>query len=162
MWYHVLGMDAPRILKILALLLTTRSSSKIIHAAIDGVYSKEQVSKSLYSLKKKGLAKYHNGKWIITREGRRYYREKRWNLYRYFYFDDTKSKSRKMIIIFDIPEKERSKRDWLRSQLKLFGFKQIQKSVWFGPRNLPKEFFAYLKELGIKEYIKMFKTSGKL
>ncbi len=157
-------MDAPRILKILALLLTTRSGSKIIHAAIGGDYSSRQVSKSLYSLKKRGLAKYHNGKWVITREGRKYYREKRWNLYRYFHLNDSYNKKGKsmMLVIFDIPERERSKRDWLRSQLKLFGFKQIQKSVWFGPRNLPKDFFAYLKELGIKEYIKMFKTSGKL
>ena len=156
-------MDGTRILKILALILTTRSSSKIIHAAIDGDYSRQQVSKSLYSLKKRGLVKYNNGEWVITKKGRKYYGDKRWNLYRYFYLKNTSNKNGKMMLImFDIPEKERSKRDWLRSQLKLFGFKQVQKSVWFGPRNLPRDFFTYIKELGVGEYIKMFKTNGKL
>ena len=44
------------------------------------------------------------------------------------------------IIAFDIPEKERKKRKWLRGTLACLGFTMIQQSVWFGRSKIPKEF----------------------
>jgi phenylacetic acid degradation operon negative regulatory protein len=43
------------------------------------------------------------------------------------------------VVIFDIPEKERSQRDFLRKQLKWLGFKELQKSVWIFPYDIKKE-----------------------
>ena len=56
------------------------------------------------------------------------------------------SKSRKWdgrwrILIFDIPEKMRGKRDFLRKELRDFGFYPLQKSVWAYPYALPSDFF---------------------
>ena len=55
------------------------------------------------------------------------------------------------IIIFDIPEKRRIKRDLFRSKLKEMGFVQFQKSVWAYPFpcekeiNLLRDFFGLEK-----------------
>ena len=56
------------------------------------------------------------------------------------------------IIIFDIPEKLRGKRDLLRRELVGFGFKQLQESVWAYPYSLPQEFRDLWKETGIFKY----------
>lgn len=45
------------------------------------------------------------------------------------------------ILIFDIPEKMRGKRDFLRKELRDFGFYPLQKSVLVYPYPLPPDFF---------------------
>jgi DNA-binding transcriptional regulator PaaX len=54
------------------------------------------------------------------------------------------------IITFDIPEKLRHQRDWLRSQLEYFDFEPLQKSVWIGELQIPQEF---IKELGRRKIL---------
>lgn len=61
-----------------------------------------------------------------------------------------------VVVIFDIPEKERSKRNWLRSVLMNFKFKMLQKSVWFGKCKIPRDFISDLKEYGILDYVEIF------
>lgn len=63
------------------------------------------------------------------------------------------------IIVFDIPEKERKKRDWLRCVLHNLGFRMLQKSVWIGMARVPKEFLDDLHKLRIAEYIEIFGIS---
>ena len=41
------------------------------------------------------------------------------------------------IIFFDIPEKKKEKRNYLRSVIKVIGFKEFQKSVWVYPYKIP-------------------------
>lgn len=60
------------------------------------------------------------------------------------------------ILIFDIPEKERRKRFWLRSALKNLKFKMVQKSVWVGKVKLPRQFIQDLDGIGILSYIEIF------
>jgi DNA-binding PadR family transcriptional regulator len=60
------------------------------------------------------------------------------------------------IIIFDIPEKERFKRVWLRRQLLVFNFRPLQKSVWIGKNKLPGEFMVDLHNFDILQYIHIF------
>jgi len=43
------------------------------------------------------------------------------------------------IIIFDVSEKRRNTRDFLRKRLKWLGFKELQKSVWVFPYNIREE-----------------------
>jgi DNA-binding transcriptional regulator PaaX len=57
------------------------------------------------------------------------------------------------LVIFDIPEKERAKRDWLRESLKNMDFKMIQKSVWLGKVKIPAEFLEDLKWLKLIDYV---------
>ena len=63
------------------------------------------------------------------------------------------------IAIFDIPEKERRKREWLRSALKNIGFNLIQKSVRMGKVKIPKEFLNDMRELRMINFVEIFEIS---
>ena len=54
------------------------------------------------------------------------------------------------MVFFDIPEKNRRHRDYLRRVLKLIGFYELQKSIWVYPYPVP----AFLKNLILHEDIK--------
>lgn len=56
------------------------------------------------------------------------------------------------MIIFDVPEKKRKYRDYLRQMLKTLGFKELQKSAWITPYSIPD----FLKELLWEERMKHF------
>ena len=62
------------------------------------------------------------------------------------------------IIIFDIPEKIRGKRDLLRKELVAFGFAQLQRSVWAYPYPLPKEFIELWDSAGILRHCVIFEA----
>lgn len=62
------------------------------------------------------------------------------------------------IIIFDVPEKLRGKRDLLRKELNNFGFTQLQRSVWAYPYPLPKEFVELWDSTGILKYCVVFEA----
>jgi CRISPR/Cas system-associated endoribonuclease Cas2 len=68
------------------------------------------------------------------------------------------------IITFDVPEKERRKRDWLRSVLVRLGFQNIQKSVWIGQIKIPPDFIKDLAELKMTDYVEILQInkSGSL
>ncbi|OHA02301.1 MAG: hypothetical protein A3J58_00550 [Candidatus Sungbacteria bacterium RIFCSPHIGHO2_02_FULL_52_23] len=57
------------------------------------------------------------------------------------------------LITFDIPEKQRTKRDWLRTELLACGYKLLQKSVFIGRRPLPEEFLKMIEALSLGPYI---------
>ena len=50
-----------------------------------------------------------------------------------------------VVVIFDIPEKDKRKRDWFRRVLGNMGFSLLQKSVWVGKRAISEEL---LRDLG--------------
>jgi DNA-binding transcriptional regulator PaaX len=124
---------------------------------------KEQSVRNILSrMKKKGLLSNKNGTWKITQEGKDLLKEKQLSIF--MKFSSRKNSNKKLpkttIIVFDIPEKKRLYRDWLRSELVNFGFELVQKSVWFGP-TLPREFIKYLGERNILEYVRFFKVTEK-
>lgn len=57
------------------------------------------------------------------------------------------------ILIFDIPEKEKYKREALRVQLAGLGFKQLQRSVWVTPYPSPDSFSDFLVNLRVRPYL---------
>ena len=65
------------------------------------------------------------------------------------------------LVIFDIPEKDRIQRDWLRFKLKQLGFRQMQMSVWWGRGSLPEEFIADLEKYIILPYVHILSVSKK-
>lgn len=65
----------------------------------------------------------------------------------------------KLLIIFDIPEKWRNQRAWLRRQLKTLGFVKLQQSVWIGTYAVPSDFIHDLQEINLLKYIHIFKIS---
>ena len=93
-------------------------------------------NRSLYSLVKQGYVEFKTGssgkKFLtITEKGKKKLRS--------FELNDFKLKKPKRwdkkwrIIIFDIKEKERKKRNELRNYLYRIGFKKLQNSVWVYP-----------------------------
>lgn len=121
---------------------------------------KEQTLRTTLSrLKKRGLVNNRSGVWLITRKGKEYLEDKlklRIPHFRYLKSDYNK---KEMVVVFDIPEKKKHYRNWLRSELRALGFVPIQKSVWLGPAPLPKEFIEYLSEMNILKYLKFFKAT---
>lgn len=57
------------------------------------------------------------------------------------------------IVIFDIPEKEKNKREWLRSVLRGMGFVMAQESVWIARVVLPSVFIEDLQKMNILRYV---------
>lgn len=64
------------------------------------------------------------------------------------------------LVFFDIPEKKREYRDYLRKVLKAVGFREFQKSIWAYPYPVP----GFLRELilyrDIKPHIKFITTNS--
>lgn len=112
---------------------------------------------TLSRLKKKGLLENKNGLWRTTGKGKDYIGNKRKKL-QIFSRDKARNRKKDLVIIFDIPEDNRSKRDRLRDMLQMLDFKYLQKSVWIGPSPLPKEFIEYLNQNNILKFIKFFKV----
>lgn len=63
------------------------------------------------------------------------------------------------IVAFDIPEREKFKRQWLRGCLKLLGFSLLQKSVWIGKRRLPEKFIKVLRQEDMLRFVQIFGIS---
>lgn len=60
------------------------------------------------------------------------------------------------IVIFDVPERRRKLRDYLRVELVSLGYEQLQKSVWIGGGPLPKTFMDFVKEMKLAETMHIF------
>ena len=64
-----------------------------------------------------------------------------------------------VIIAFDVPEREREKRRWLRVALISLGFQKLQQSVWAGNIRIPAEFIEDMKENAILSYVHIFSVT---
>ena len=107
---------------------------------------------AFYKLRNQGLIKMeYRGKQLyisLTEEGRKKCGK--------FQIDDLKIKKplrwdkKWRILIFDIAEKDKIKRESLRGKLKQLGFFQLQKSVWVCPYNFFKEVNILRRFFGLK------------
>lgn len=118
----------------------------------------------LSKLKREGLiAENQKGKLVISSIGKQYLEERSpipywFKIYRVVVNPD---KNALILIVFDVPEIERIKRDWLRYQLDILGFRMLQQSVWWGNNLLPKNFIQDLEKYKILPYIHIFKVDKK-
>ena len=147
---------------IRAFLLSARSSKRfheIIHQQEIAKCNEGTVHVTLFRMRKGGYIQRTRGGWVITEKGLTGYTSK--NVFGYIISPFKSGLPSNTIIAFDIPEKYRPMRDWLRKQLKIFGYKMIQKSLWRGQGPLPEEFKKRLVSLGIKERVKIFALSNK-
>ena len=117
----------------------------------------QSVRTTLTRLKNKGLIKNTNGDWKITGNGRIFIEERQITRNKHFK-TNLKQNKKDLIIIFDIPERLKKKRDWLRKELISLGFKIVQKSVWLGPSPLPREFMEHLSQIGLISCLRFFKV----
>ena len=117
--------------------------------------SRETVSATLSRLKRKGMVGLKRKPrqkllWQITAAGKRHFKTMRKEK---IPLDLPPKDGKVRLIIFDIPENERQKRDWLRLRLLSCDYTSLQKSVWVGERPLPREMLKELKTRGIAPYI---------
>lgn len=71
-----------------------------------------------------------------------------------FLDQDTKTWDGKWrILFFDIPEKEKIKRNFFRRKLKEMGFKRYQLSAWISPFDYADEIDVLIAELNIDHYV---------
>lgn len=125
--------------------------------------SKENILRATLSrMKKDGLLKNQDRKWTVTPEGEKLLKGRNSDIKKFFPTAKRPPQKPKgnLIIMFDIPEKKKRYREWLRSELVGFGFRLVQKSVWLGP-SLSKEFVEYLSEVGLLKHIRFFRATEK-
>lgn len=64
------------------------------------------------------------------------------------------------IIFFDVPEKKKQHRNYLRSIIKGVGFKEFQKSIWVYPHKVPDFLIEILQEDNILPYTRFLTTNN--
>jgi DNA-binding transcriptional regulator PaaX len=133
-----------------------------------GGYKEKNLKNVIYKLKKDGLIDYKDtseGRSLfLTNKGKSFLKIVKNKGFPYKkYTRDQSSESDKSlkIIIFDIPEKERGKRDWLRDVIKNLGFTKLQQSVWAGNNAIPEDFLSDLEEMKILRFVEIFSVSKK-
>lgn len=57
------------------------------------------------------------------------------------------------LVVFDIPERERAKRDAIRRELLACDYRPLQRSVWIGYRPLPEDFLELLDALDLQKHV---------
>lgn len=144
----LLGMDRELALK--------RNKKREVHLR------KNLIAVTLYRLRKEGLvAKKGKRKltlWKITQNGQDY-------------LDQARISNSPLqlppkdgnirIVSFDIPEKERWKRDRLRQLLTASDYSMLQRSLWTGRRPLPHFVFTEIKFLKLRHFIHIFEISKR-
>ena len=60
-----------------------------------------------------------------------------------------------LMVLFDIPESLRKRRDALRVELRVLGFEQLQKSVWVTSRDVRRELTKIIEILNLPSYVKL-------
>jgi|YNPNPStandDraft_1061719.scaffolds.fasta_scaffold164239_1 DNA-binding PadR family transcriptional regulator len=121
-----------------------------------GKYKRQNIKKqtlniNLYRLQQQGLiVKDPKEKiFVLTAEGKKLLLEVE---NRFLIFQKPWDKKLRLVF-FDIPETQKIWRQWLRKELSLLGFVQIQESVYAGKYPLPQSFYEEINSLGIDKYI---------
>lgn len=148
-----MGIFFAGVITIAAPYFIATSIPKIIKLLVRNKKEKQAFCNTFYKLKKRGLIKIsnRNGQIYIslTKEGR-----KRAGKYQ---IDNLKIKKPKKwdkkwrILIFDIENKQKIKREALRGKIKELGLFQLQKSVWIYPHDFSNEIKLLRDFFGLTE-----------
>lgn len=109
----------------------------------------------LWRLQKKGLVGKRKNQYFLTKLGSKFIKifqeknlEKQWD-------------GKWRIVMFDIPEKMRKERDWLRFQLLNLKYKSLQESVFIGKHPLEEDFFEEIINRNLRHFIRLV-TIGEI
>jgi len=115
---------------------------------------------SFYRLKNKGILKKEGEIYYLTSRGRKEAFLACLNNNMNNYTPPNVKWDRKWrIIFFDIPEKKRKYRDYLRTVIRSIGFLEFQKSTWIYPYKVPSFLKELLFEDNIRQYTRLITTS---
>src|SRR3989338_8403774 len=115
-----IGLVAPNVIK---------SMNKL--SLIPKLRQKEYISSSASKLVKRGLLKFQDGVYKLTKDGEKLLR--RWELAEYKLRKPKKWDGRWRMVIFDIPEKKKGVRRQISSLFNQAGLYRLQDSVWVYP-----------------------------
>ena len=144
---------------LIAFLLSARSTKIYRKILWSRVHARQKAinigsfNQHIYRLHKKGIIESRGDEIHIHRENLLKFSIKKNSVLKNIF----PNKTEKVLISFDIPEKKKKTRDWLRNQIKYWDFEMIHKSLWLGYGPLPKEFNDRLKQLGVNENVRIFK-----
>ena len=130
----------------------------IFENRIAQIEERQRISKLISKLKSEGLIAKENKTLSLTQTGGRKLQkleERPATIGRM----QSEASQEFRIIIFDIPERQSGKRQWLRAVLKTLGVTMLQESVWAGKVALPEEFFTSLRRLGLLGYVEIFSVT---
>ena len=130
--------------------------SLIAKLNLDPYWEGQKILNTLNNLERGNfITKINKNKYKLTKKA-----IKRINFSKFFKLSLDKKKKDGLwrVVIFDIPEKQRVKRDLLRQKLKEFEFKMIQKSVFVSPYICEKEIFELCNILDIRKEVSIFTT----
>ncbi|MDP3770346.1 MAG: CRISPR-associated endonuclease Cas2 [bacterium] len=124
------------------------------YASIDD--AKRSLSATLSRLKREGLIIGRGARkktiWSINDKGKDYIKKYSTSL-----VDEAPtppmSDGIQRLVIFDIPEKDRKERLWLRKELLACGYDSLQKSVYLGTCPLPEDVLKEIDEKGLYECV---------
>ena len=124
---------------------------------------RQQFHRTLQYLKRQGLVERgtkRKMRWTLTKNGSRRlkkYQQSRTDPFSHADVNFEKSKGGGITIAtFDIPEKERRKRDWLRECLIEMDFTMLQKSVWMTKGAVSEDFIHALRDRTLLDYVHIF------
>lgn len=122
----------------------------------DAYRERQRFYSLLNKLKKEGLVTKElvnmSSQWSITKKGL----GKLQTVKPYDYSGYKKRSNGFCVVIFDIPEKAREKREWLRFALMSLNFSLLQNSVWIGENIIPEQLIYDLKEKKMINYVHIF------
>ena len=170
---ELLGDAAMTTAEFIGVLLTaSKSDSRALHNVIPSDrssspppppprFTKQQLYNLLYRMERDGLTTRRDKKsasaWKLTVKGlfKRDHRPK------HLLLPSPTNYHRELgttitIVSYDIPEKEASKRLWLRTVLTHLGFRLLHKSVWIGKNKIPHEFVEDVQRLHLIDHIEIF------
>ena len=171
---EAIGETAINFFDLMAVIIGSRYGAS--HGKLDYEFRKRQVRREVekekqlekqkfydlvYRLKKQGLIQKKENKLKLTKLGfekLKFLRERKKEILPDNNFSAEKGNNF-CIVIFDVPEVERRKRDWLRGSLGHLGLKMVQKSVWIGKVKIPKPFLNSLFKLKMLDYVEIFEIT---
>lgn len=116
----------------------------------------QTVASLLSRLKQQGLVERRGRKgsssWLLTDQGRQLLKANKASMKPVFPLQDGITR----LVIFDIPERERKKRNIIRMELVGHGFQLLQRSVWIGHIPLPADFIELIDTLHMKNHVHIF------
>ena len=116
---------------------------------------KESLRTALWRLEKKGLLQRNRKETRLTTLGRALFKKAAKQQ------TDQKWDGKWRIVAFDIPEKLRRERDWLRRQLHFLAYMPLQKSVFIGKFPLPEDTFREMQEYHLTDSVRLM-TVGEI
>ncbi len=111
--------------------------------------SEISIRQSLWRLRKAGFVEKKGNNFLFTKKGKVIadYILKRKEIV------DKKWDGKYRLVIFDIPEKNKKIRDWLRQELYFIGYKKLQESVLAGKHPLPADLIDDIKKNKIGNFV---------